>query len=103
MQKIKRLKNNSQFKRVAQISGTNIGKTKIWDKFVLKKVTRNNPCDFLNYFKSLKSRFNCKRLKCWQQESVRQSMLITLKEFIRDSAYLLFFYHKHLLSISEKA
>ena len=56
MQKIKRLKNNSQFKRVAQISGTNIGNTKIWDKFVLKKVTRNNPCDFLNYFKSLKSR-----------------------------------------------
>ena len=30
-------------------------------------------------------------------------MLITLKEFIRDSAYLFFFYHKHLLSISEKA
>ena len=30
-------------------------------------------------------------------------MLTTLKEFNRDSADLFFFYHKHLLTISEKA
>ena len=30
-------------------------------------------------------------------------MLTTLKEFNRDSAYLFFFYRKHLLTIFEKA